>query len=191
MKKSGKVNIDIISSSSDRAEQDSRKNARMQALTMTGQSPNVNSKVRDEMIFRDVGQFDDIEIAALMDTQTYGSKKMLAHASRAIQDMLNKVEPELYYGAEMAYGEYIMNFMQENREKLMKKTKDDHYLMEYFTNHLKMIAPIIKVNMQRKAKAIAAGRVPPKTVTGQQTGQNEPGGKPAAGATAMAPVGKV
>lgn len=190
MKKSGKINIEVKSSSSDKQEQESKKNARMQALTMTNQSPNVNSKVRDEMIFREVGQFDDSEIASLMDTQTYGSKKMLAHASRAIQEMLNGKMPDLYYGAEIAYGQYIQNFMEDNQDRLMKKTAKDHHLIEYFAAHIKMIAPIIKKNMQRKAAAISAGRIPPKTVTGQQTGQTEPGGAPAAGASAMQPVGK-
>lgn len=188
MKKTGKINIEVKSSSDDKAEQESKKQARMQALTMTAQSPNVNSKVRDEILFREVGQFDDTEIAALMDTQTYGSKKMLAYASRAIQEMLLGKTPKLYHNAEIVYGNYIMNFMKDNQDRLMGKKVNDHFLMEYFSMHIKMMAPIIKQNMQQKAQGIKAGRIPPAAASGQKTGQTEPGGAPAANASAAAKV---
>lgn len=171
-----KKDIDILIVSTDKQmqESESEKNKKKEALTLLAQSPNVNAKWRDEQILRDVGGYDDVMITEAMDVNTYGNKKSLSKASESIQIILEGKVPELWYGADSAFMQKIVDFAIDHRTTLKGKYEK---LLEYSIAHKE----IAMQNMQRKAsqdtqqmmqKQIASGQVMPQT----QENTDVPGG---------------
>lgn len=193
--KAGTIGVKVLSSSAQTADDTAKKAARVQALTMTAASPNLNSKWRDEQILKSIGGFDDSEIKLGMDAQSYGSKKQVANASAAIQTLLKGKKPDIYYGAEKIFLEYIQDFIQDNKGKMMKeKVHPKHGIMvpliAIFGEYFNEIAPIVAENEMRKAKALTGGRAGAETATGMDSGAENPSAAPAGngGAPAAAPV---
>lgn len=147
------IGVKVISTSQQQELDNAKKEARIRALGMVGQSPNINSRWRDENALRYVGDFSDEEIATAMDTQTYGSKKMIAHASKVIQQVLAGRKPEVYYAADTGFLTYIQNYIKEYKEDI-----GDKYII--LVDYIKECAPIVAENMARKANDIASGRAP-------------------------------
>ena len=145
--------IKVISTSSQQQEAEAKKSARIQALTMLKDSPNISSEWRDEQTLRDVGGWEDDTISVAMDTQSYGSKRMVAHASKAIQTLLKKQMPPPYRAANLAYMQYVLNWSADHEVEIKKKGLEPHF-MQFMTE----MAPIVHANEQRNAKAVKAGR---------------------------------
>lgn len=191
--RTGTIGVKVISTSAEQSENQAKKDARIQALGMVADSPNINSQWRDEKIMRDVGEFTDEEVKMAMDTQTYGSRKMVARASAAIQELLKGKMPDVYMGADLVFLQYIQDFMLDNQQKLMKKKAHPTYGVEValaalFGEYISEVAPFVDENTKRKAKAVNAGRVPAAQQQGQDQGQTEPGGKPSPVASGAALV---
>lgn len=201
MRKAGTIGVEVISESSEQQESATKKQARAQSLDALAQDQNVNSKWRTEQRLR-LGEWPDGEITMAMDTQTYGSKKQIAKASAAIQDLLRGKIPTIYYGADMGFLQYIQDFMTDNRDKLMKRKVHPKHGVEVFLIALfgeyinEYVKPgptdpktkqpkpgIVAGNMNRKAAAIKAGRAPSPIISGKNSGAEEPGGKTTAGAS--------
>lgn len=175
IKRTGNIGIKVVSTSAEQNENQTKKDSRVKALGMVAESPNVNSQWRDEQIMRAVGEFSDEEIKQAMDTQSYGSRKMVAHASKAIQELLKGKTPDIYFNADIVYLQYIQDFMAENRSKLEKDIGNGVPLYLLFGQYVNTMAPYVQENMQRKAKAVAAGRMPANQQQGQDQGKTEPG----------------
>jgi hypothetical protein len=178
----GKIGVTVVSTSAEQSDNDAKKQAKMQSLTMVAQDPNVSSEWRTEQTLK-FGGWDDSEVRQAMDTQTYGSRKMVAKASLAIQELLNGEMPDPYFNADTSYMQYIQDFAIDNKDKLTKKKAHPEHgtevaLIMLFTEYLQTVAPLVQANMARKAQAMNAGRMPSATATGQQNGQTEPGGAP-------------
>lgn len=205
MRKAGTIGVEVISESSEQQESGSKKQARAQSLDALAEDQNVNSKWRTEQRLR-LGEWADSEISMAMDTQTYGSKKQIAKASAAIQDLLRGKMPPIYYGADIGFLQYIQDFQTDNRDKLMKrKVHPKHtrgtgdpievFLIALFGEYIneyvkpqpgpkgKKMPGIVQGNMQRKAAAIKAGRAPSPVISGKNSGAEQPGGKTTAGAS--------
>lgn len=182
--RAGSIGVKVLSSTAEMADDKSKKDSRIQALTMLAQSPNVSSQWRDEQTLKTIGGFDDSEVKLAMDTQSYGSKKQIAHASLAIQTMLKGKKAETYYGADRVFLQYVQDFVQDNKSKVMKeKTREmdgvQAPLITIFGEYINEMAPIVAQNEMRKAQAVAGGRIAPAAANGIQSGAEEPGGAPA------------
>jgi hypothetical protein len=139
--------VDVLIVSTDKQVQDSelKKEKRIKALELIAQSPNVNTQKRDEEILRSIGEYDENEIAEFMDTKTYSDKKSLARAALGIQLILQGQKPEVWYGANTAFMQKIVDFATDNRATL----KDKYFkLMDYAMSH----KDIARENMLRKAE---------------------------------------
>jgi hypothetical protein len=149
------IGVKVLSTSAEDSDNQAKSAKRIQALSMLAQDPNVNSSWRTEQTLKTVGGFDDQEIKMAMDLQTYGSKKQIAHASKAIQELLNGKMPKIYYAAEAVFLQYIQDFVAENQNKVMKRKVHavhgvETYLVAMFGDYMNQMAPIVAKNMQRK-----------------------------------------
>ena len=143
--------VDVLISSTDKQAQESemKKEKRIKALEMTAGSPNINGKKRDESILRDVGEYQDEEIAEFLDVKTYSDKKSIAKASDAIQMVLRGMTPEPWYGANIAFIQKIIDFANDKRSTLGEKFD---ILVDYATSHTE----IARENIERKVAEEAA-----------------------------------
>lgn len=171
--------IDVKIISLDKQVQDSemKKESRKEALLGLGADPTlaqiVNPKWRAEQILRSIGDYEDVDVAEALDTQTFGSKKTLAHAAVAIQKINEGKKPELYYGADTAFMQKIIDVAKE------KRAKDPQMaivLNRYASAHLQ----IVQENMQQKAILMQQAQM-----GGQQ--QQPQTGQPTQGATQQPP----
>lgn len=142
--------VDILIVSTDKQEMENELNSkkRMEALSLLAESVNINSKKRDEEILRNAGYTDE-EIAEFMDTKTYSDKKSLARASGAIQEILRGKQPDIWYGANTAFMQKIVDYASDNRSTLgMEKYSK---LVDYAMQHKE----IAQSNLERKANEMA------------------------------------
>ena len=138
------VDILVIATDHQKQESEMRKEKRKEALLALAESPNINSKKRDEEILRSLGDYDDQEIAEFLDVQTYSDKKSLAKAAEAIQLILRGKQPDQWYGATIAFMQKIVDFANDKRSTLKEKYD---ILLEYASSH----ADIVSQNLERKA----------------------------------------
>jgi len=140
-----KKDIDVLIQSTDQQVQDSEIKAkrRTDALTLVLKSPNINGQKRDEEILRSVGGYEDSEIAEFLDVKTYSNRKAIAKASESIQLILMGQEPLLWYGANIAFIQKIVDFASDKRSTLKDKFEK---LMKYAMDH----KDIAKQNIERQ-----------------------------------------
>ena len=173
VRRAGNIGISITSSTEQESQDAMKKDGRMQAIKMVTENQNL-SKYEKETIYRDIGNFDEAEIALLLDTQGSISKKQIAHASQAIQAILTNKKPEIYYGADISYLNYFQSYIIDNKNHVEGKEKA-------FGEFLNTMAPIIKKNMMDIAKNTPP---PPPDPNAKPAA---PGGAPEAAAPAPAP----
>ena len=128
-----KKDIDVLVESTDQQVQDSEMKAKRRAEALGAVDPNfVNPKKRNEEILRSIGGYEDAEIAEFTDVKTYQDRKALAKASEAIQMILREKKPELWYGANIAFIQKIVDFANDKRSTLKDKFQ---LLLEYAMAH--------------------------------------------------------
>lgn len=146
------VDVLIVSTDKQISESELKKDKRKEALIAIGAdpllSPVVNPKWRAEQILKDVGGYDDTEVAVGMDIQTYGDKKSLAKAAEAIQIILEGGKPVTWYGADQAFMQKLVDFASDKRSSL--KGKFD-IILNYAMSHQQ----IAEENMARKQQVQA------------------------------------
>lgn len=174
--RAGDIGIKVVSTSSEELDNQTKKNARIQALSMVAEDPNVSSQWRTEATLKTVGGFTDEEIKIAMEVQSYGSKKQIAHASKAIQELLKGKMPDIYYNADAVFLQYLQDFVTDNKNKVMKrKVHPQHgievYLIALFGEYMNSMAQIVQQNELRKQAAAKQ-----KIMQGQGQGQNPAGG---------------
>lgn len=192
MSRTATIGVKVLSTSAEDADNQAKTNKRIQALSMLAQDENLNPQWRTEQTLKAVGGFDDQEIKMAMDLQTYGSKKQIAHASKAIQELLRGKIPKPYFAAESAFLQYIQDFVSENQNKVMKrKVHPKHgvevYLVALFGDYTNQMAPIVQKNEQRKMQANMQKQQMAQmgqAKDGQQTSKASPGKSAMPGATA-------
>lgn len=138
--------ISITSKSRESKANDMAKQNKEKALTMTAQSPYVNGKVRDEMILRDIGNFDEFDVAMLLDTSSDTDKETQAEASASIQEIVLRGKmPKENWNADAWFIRHILEFAKKHHDTLpMKK-----YMM--LIDYANMHQQIAMQNMQEKA----------------------------------------
>lgn len=138
------VDVLIVAREQQMMESEMKAKRRTEALTLVLNSPNINAQKRDEEILKSVGEYSDEEVAEFLDVQTYSDRKALAKASEAIQMILRNQEPDLWYGANIAFIQKIVDFASDKRATLKDKFEK---LMQYAMSHNE----IAQENIQRKA----------------------------------------
>lgn len=186
------LDIKIISSSIEMKNSQLKKEARMKVLDAIAANPieaaYVNPRGIVEEKLRSGGEFDDSEIAVLMDTKNYGNKEETAYAHKAIQDIIAGAKPDLYYGATTLFLEIVYDYARNYRTKIGNKK----YLkfMDYIDAH----TDIVKENLDRKAKdesmggggtgdvpvpGVGGSPLPPKMIPPTPMNTPDMGGSPA------------
>jgi hypothetical protein len=126
--------IDVLIVSRDQHIQESEMKAkrRSEALSLLINSPHINPQKRDEEILRSIGEYTDEEIAEFLDVQTYSDRRAIAKATDAIQKIIRDEEPEVWYGANVAFIQKILDFAADKRSTLKEKYQT---LIEYAMAH--------------------------------------------------------
>lgn len=137
--------IDVIITASDQAVTDSEAKAkkRADALELLVNSPNINGQKRDEEILRSVGEYEDAEVAEFMDVKTYSDRKSLAKASESINFIIRGQKPLMWFGADVAFIQKIVDYANDKRSTLGPKFPQ---LIQYAMSHV----PIARSNIERK-----------------------------------------
>lgn len=138
------LGVTVVSQGASNDLNEMEKAAKLKAFEMTAESPNVNGKARDEYILREIGGFNDQDLAILLDPLNDFSKELQSEAAVAIQQMIKKKTPPLNYGADTHYLQAIMDFAVNHRDTL----GDERFnlFMEYIERHI----DIARENMMRK-----------------------------------------
>lgn len=144
VRRAGIIGCTVVSTSEQENRDNVRRQSHINAVNMVATNPNL-TKYEKEVIYRDIGQFDDNEVAFLLDPQSYESKKQIAHASQNITNILIGKPTDVYYGADVTYLQYVENYLIDNKDKITK-------FVNQFEMHLQEMLPIVAQNMQRKAK---------------------------------------
>jgi hypothetical protein len=141
------LEVTVSSELSRNNANNAKKQNRIRALEMTAQSPNINARVREEMILRDVGEFDEHDIALLMDPTADTDRETLAEAAAAIQAIvIHGKKPKTNHNADLYFVKRLHEFAKRHQDTLSdKKFK---MLMAYANEHL----PIAQGNVPGAAK---------------------------------------
>jgi hypothetical protein len=141
---STKRDVDVLIQSRDQQKQESemRKEKRIKALELTAELP-LNPKKRAEAVLKDIGDYDDQEVAEFLDIQTHQDRKSLAKASEAIQAIKTGETPPLWYGATTAFMQKLVDFATDNRAKYPAEYQT---IMDYAMSH----SDIVRGNIERK-----------------------------------------
>lgn len=159
------LSVSVISTSEQESADNIKRDSRVKAIEMVAQNPNL-SKYEKETIYRDVGNFDESAIAFLMNEESYESRKQIGHASKAIQSLLLNKIPEVYYGADDSYLQYIQNWMIDHKTQLKAK-------YQIFTQFINAMVPIAYQNVLRQKKKEAQEATQQQQM-GQDPAQTDP-----------------
>jgi len=166
LKDLGDIGISVTSSSEQENIDNMKRDSRVKAIDMVAKNPNLTD-LEKETIYRDVGQFDEADIQLLLSSKSYTSRKQIAQASKAIQQILNGKEPSIYHGADMSYLDYMMNFITDNEEKIKDKEKK-------FQDLITTMGPIISQNMMLIAKKQGINKIQDQQNPQQSQPQPQP-----------------
>jgi len=81
----------------------------------------------------------------LLDSKGEISKKQIAHASQNIQDIFEGKTPDIYYGADISYMNYLNNYLIDHKNHINGKENEFMALIQVMT-------PIVQDNMKRVAQ---------------------------------------
>jgi len=146
--------IDIIILSTDKQlmENELKSTKRQEALAMIGADPNLtnaaNHQWRLEQILK-TGEFDDIDIAVAMDSNTFADKKSLAHAAEAIQFIEQGKETVVWFGATIAFVQYIIDYATDKRSTLGGKFEK---MVDYAESHYEIVRENIERQVQEESR---------------------------------------
>lgn len=144
VKKCGVIGISVVSTNEQQMSDAMKKEGQVKAIEMVASNPTL-TKYEKETIYRNIGQFDESEIVLLLDKEGSISKKQIANASLAIQQILLKKTPDIYYGADIAYLNYFKQYITDHKGEI--RGKEDRFMA-----FLEIMGPIVQKNMQDQAK---------------------------------------
>lgn len=119
-----KKDLEISISSENQRNQlsEGAKARKEKALSMTAGSPNINPKVRDEMILKDIGEFSDYEVSLLLDVSSESDKETQAEVAATIQEIvLRGKKPKINYNADMFFIKRLIEFAKKHQDTLSDK----------------------------------------------------------------------
>ena len=162
--------ITVVSQSQSNKKNELAKASREKALGMLAGSPNVNGRVRDEFIARDIGGYTDAEVAMLLDTTAETTKDSVSIASEAVQDIMMGRIPRMNYQADTYFLNRIIDFVETHIHDTNVKKKKEKFL-EYIDKHKQIVIGNMRRKQQEKRMQMEAeqevtaennGVIPPK-----------------------------
>jgi hypothetical protein len=143
--------ISVTSQAKENKMNELKKQNKMNALNLVKNqtappNPNVNSRVADEYILRDVGEFTEAEIASILDPKTNVDKEVLAQTSEAIQEIMMGKMPKKNYNATGYFLQKVLDFVKIHQDDPKVAKRMDAF-MKYLADH----QPIAMENEQRRA----------------------------------------
>ena len=163
--------ISVVGSNVELEMSEAVKKKQSDALMLLAKDPEfkkeMNPKALVEEMLR-IGQFEEDRIRRIMDTKNYGNEKIIAHAAMAVEAVLKGKEPKMYQGADIAFMNYILDFVRDNNVEMDKFMK----LISYGQAHSEIV---IRNMTQEASKMLSAAGVPPTAIQPPQTAQNAPG----------------
>ncbi len=153
-----KKDVDVLIISTDQQVQESELKAkrRSEALGMVLNSPNINGRKRDEEILTSIGGYEDADVAEFLDTKTYSDRKSIAKASVAIDMILRGEEPELWYGATIAFMQKIKDVADDKRSTLKGKYEQ---LINYAMAHKEIVQDNIERSIAEEMRVATQQQV--------------------------------
>lgn len=176
--------VDVLIVSTDKQAQESelKKEKREKALTAIGAdpllAPVVSPKWRARQLLSTVGDFEEDEVTEALDVKSTADKKSLARAADAIQKILRNQTPEIWYGANIAFIQKIVDFANDRRSTLKDKFNT---LIDYAMQHTE----IAKANIERKVAQEASIMGQPTPTASAPTPTPTPSGIPGGVSHAM------
>lgn len=143
VQQAGAITISVASDNEQENQDTMKKEAKAKAIQMVSENPSL-TPFEKEVIYRDIGGFDEADIIFLLDKQGDLTRKQYANASRAIQDILLSKKPEIYYGADSSYIKYMHQYLVDNKNKIKGKEKA-------FMDFLTIMEPVVTDNMKMLA----------------------------------------
>ncbi len=137
--------ITVVSQSQSNKKNELAKASREKALGLLANSQNVNGRVRDEFIARDIGGYSDAEVAMLLDTTAETTKDSVSIASEAVQDIMMGRVPKTNYQADTYFLNRIIDFVETHLEDKNVK-KNVQKFLAYIDKHKQIVIG----NMRRK-----------------------------------------
>jgi hypothetical protein len=152
------IDVIVIARDQQIVENEAKAKRRTEALTLVMQSPNINGKKRDEEILRSVGDYTDEEVAEFMDVQTYSDRKAIKRAEVAIEHIIRDEETDLWYGANIAFIQKILDYASDRRSTLKDKYEK---LVNYAMAHQEIAQQNIETKIaQQGAQQAPTGDAP-------------------------------
>lgn len=151
--------VSVVSSSTELAETDAEKRAKVEVLMSMEKDPNqmaqINIKAHVEEKYRLAG-YSEEKIKKLMNTKQDVTDELISEAKKAIEMILEGKKVGVNYGATTAYLQYISDWTLDNADDLKPEQKTK--LQEYFDSHIK----IAMNNAQKKQfnEQLLAGQNP-------------------------------
>ena len=139
--------IMVDSSNAEIALSEVDKKAKLAFLSANSQNPVQNPKKAYELSATIAG-FDDDTIRQLQDTSEFGTAAIMAEAERDIEGLLDGEDVKPNQGANTAYKQRFVDYMQNNQDKI---TMDQ---FNRLTAYIALIDPIIVRNMVRQANEL-------------------------------------
>lgn len=144
----------------------------------------INLKAAVKMLIKSA-QFSENDRRQLLDVKNYGNEEMIARADEACEEILKGKEPDIYPGADISFGQYILEFANKlDLDDADIKVK----LIEYAQAHRSyIIKNMASKGMDELAnKGVTPDKLgdmqhPPETGMGGQTGAPAPAAPNAGG----------
>lgn len=139
--------VSVISSSTELAETDVEKRAKVEVLMSMEKDPNqmaqINIKAHIEEKYRLAG-YSEEKIKKLMNNKLDVTDELISEAKKAIELILEGKDPGINYGATTSYLQYVNDWIMDNLDDL--KPDKTAKLQAYFDKHL----PIAQENAAKK-----------------------------------------
>ena len=155
--------ISVTSQAVENKMNELKKQNRINALNLVKNqtappNPNVNGRMADEFILRDVGEYTEQEIALILDPRSKADKETLAQTSEVIQDIMMGRTPKRNYNANGYFLQTVLDFVKTHQDDKKVAKKMNEFLM-YIQEH----QAIAMENEQRRAMIDAKSMGPQGT----------------------------
>lgn len=154
--------ITVSSQMAKANEDDMEAQNKMKAFTLTAGSPNINTRARDEFIFRDIGKFDEHDISIMLDPSNNTDKETAAEVSAAIQDIVIRgKKPGINHNADRYFVKKLHEFAKKHQDTLSERKFN--LLMEYMQEHIQIASQNVAEEVKADVQTATAGGIPGAT----------------------------
>lgn len=146
--------IEVVGANVELEMSEARKKKQQDMLKVIVSDPDLKKEVNPKFVVEEglrSAEFKEESIKRALDKEHYGSERVIAHASIAIEKILQGKEPEMYRGADIEFLRYIHEFNVEHNITPEKGLK----LLAYARKHLQIVAHNMALKAKWKASQLA------------------------------------